>query len=32
MKASIQRFIARHLIADDPYPQPSHLDRMDHKA
>jgi hypothetical protein len=29
MKARIQQFITRHLIATDPDPQPSRLDRMD---
>jgi hypothetical protein len=29
MKSRIHQFITRHLIADDPDPQPSRLDRMD---
>jgi hypothetical protein len=28
-QSRIQQFIARHLIATDPDPQPSRLDRMD---
>jgi len=29
IKSRIREQVARHLIADDPNPQPSHLDRMD---
>jgi len=29
VKSWLASFIARHIIADDPYPQLSHLDRMD---
>ena len=29
MKTWLASFITRHLIADDPAPQPSHLDRLD---
>jgi hypothetical protein len=29
IRSRIHEQITRHLIADDPHPEPSHLDRMD---
>lgn len=29
MSAAIRRFIEQHIVADDPYPEPSWLDRQD---